>query len=288
MTMFVNEIPSIVSSPVLMFADDTKISRVIRNKEDYISLQNDLDLLHRWSQQWQLKFNVTKCKYLHFGPAHFSSPYYLNGSPIDIATSHSDLGILFDDQLKFHDHTAQVSTKANRVLGIIIKSFEHLDSIMLAHLFTTLVRPILEYSNAIWGPHYTLDMRKIEKVQRRATRFLPHLRDKSYTERLSFLSLPSLQYRRLRGDLIFLYKILNNYFDTDFTDLYTYSTTITRGHQFKLFKERSRLLCRSNYFINRITNDWNSLPDYVVNSTSINTFKSLLDSYLLDLRLIFV
>ena len=43
-TMFVNEIPSIVSSPVLMFADDTKIFCVIRNKDDYIMLQNDFYL----------------------------------------------------------------------------------------------------------------------------------------------------------------------------------------------------------------------------------------------------
>ena len=64
-TMFVNEIPSIVSSPILMFADDTKNFHVIRNKDDYTMLQNDLDLLHRWSQQWQLKFNVSKCKHLH-------------------------------------------------------------------------------------------------------------------------------------------------------------------------------------------------------------------------------
>ena len=84
------------------------------------------------------------------------------------------------------------------------------------------------------------------------------------------------------------FKILNNYFDTNFSDIHTYSTVTTiRGHQFKLFKEHSRLLCRSNYFTNRITNDWNSLPNYVVNSSSINTFKSLLDSYLLDLRFIF-
>ena len=87
----------------------------------------------------------------------------------------------------------------------------------------------------------------IRKVQRRATCLLPHLHDKSYAERLTLLSLPSLQYRRLRGDLIFLCKVLNNYFTTDFSDLYTYSTiTFTRGHQFKLFKNRTRLLCRSN------------------------------------------
>ena len=130
---------------------------------------------------------------------------YLNGTLIELDTSHSDLGILFDCQLKFHDHTAQVTTKANRVLGLIKKSFDYLDPIMLTQLFSTLVHPILEYNNAIWGPHYTLDQRKIEKVQRRATCLLPQLQDKSYSERLILLSLPSLQHRRLRGDLIFLY-----------------------------------------------------------------------------------
>ena len=99
-------------------------------------LQNDLDLLHRWSQQWQLFPNA---KHLHFGPAHHHGPYYLNGTLIELDTSHSGLGILFDSQLKFHDHTAQVTTKANRVLGLIKKSFDYLDPIMLTQLFSTLV-----------------------------------------------------------------------------------------------------------------------------------------------------
>ena len=66
---------------------------------------------------------------------------------------------------------------------------------MLTHLFSMLVQPILEYSsNATWGSHYTLNMRIIEKVQQRATCLPPQLYDKSYTERLTLLSLPSLQY----------------------------------------------------------------------------------------------
>ena len=100
---------------------------------------------------------------------------------------------------------------------------------MLIQLFSMLVRPILEYNNVIWRPHYTLDKRKMAKVQQRATHLLPHLQDKSYAERLTFLSLPSLQYRQLRGDLIFLYKVLNNYFNSDFSDLYANSTIILLG-----------------------------------------------------------
>ena len=159
-TMFVNDIPSIVSSPVFMFADDTKIFRVIRNEEDYVTLQNDLNCLYSWSQLWQLKFNISKCKHFHFGPAHHHGFYYLDETPIDPVTSHNDVGILFDDKLKFHDHTAKVTTKANRILGMIKKSFEYLDSSMLFKLFTTLVRPILEYGNAIRGPLFTLDQKK--------------------------------------------------------------------------------------------------------------------------------
>ena len=99
---------------------------------------------------------------------------------------------MFVNELKFHYHTIQVTAKANRVLGLIKKSFEYLDSTMLMHLFSTLVRPILEYNNSIWGPHYILDNRKVEKIQRRATRLTLQLQHNSYTERLSQLNLPSI------------------------------------------------------------------------------------------------
>ena len=88
-----------------------------------------------------------------------------------------------------------------------------------------------------------------------------------------------------------LYKILNNYFSSDFHNFFTYTNTISRGHQFELFKSFStisRLNFRSDYFFNRILNDWNGLPDYVVNASSINCFESLLDSHLANSRFIFV
>ena len=76
-TMFVNDIPSIVSSPTFMFADDTKIFRFIKSSDDHAVLQNYLNLLHEWSVHWQLKFNISKCKHVHFGPIHQFGPYYL-------------------------------------------------------------------------------------------------------------------------------------------------------------------------------------------------------------------
>ena len=113
-----------VSSLVLMFADDTKIFRVIRNREDYTALQSDFELLQRWLQQWQLKFNVFKCKHLHFGAVHgllwsLLSQWNTYWHHYNAQRPWSYL----DDQLKFHNHTTQVTNKANRsqVLGLIKK-----------------------------------------------------------------------------------------------------------------------------------------------------------------------
>ena len=100
-SIFINDLPSIVSSPTFMFADDTKIFRVIRNEEDHLALQKDLNLLHEWSLRWQLNFNVAKCKHLHFGTAHSYGSFYLNGTLVDSVTSHKVLGIVFDNHLKF-------------------------------------------------------------------------------------------------------------------------------------------------------------------------------------------
>ena len=114
--MFVNDIPSIVLSPTFMFADDTKIFHFIRNRDDHASLQT---VLYDWSVRWQLKFNIFKCKHVHFGPlaVHQFVSYYLNGIEIDSVESQKDLGILFDHQLKFHLQTTDVAAKANHLLG---------------------------------------------------------------------------------------------------------------------------------------------------------------------------
>ena len=189
-----------------MFADDTKIIRVIKSRTDFLVLQNDLDSLFNWSKLWQLNFSISKCKLMRFGYSHQYGTYTLGDTKIDSVESHRDLGILFDNRLKFHQHTTSVAAKANRILGLIKKSFESLDQDMLARLFKTLVRPIIEYGNTIWGPHIILDQRKLENIQRRATRLVENLQDKSCAERLQIMNLPSLKFRRLRGDLIFMYQ----------------------------------------------------------------------------------
>ena len=163
-------------------------------------------------------------------------------------------------------YTTDVAAKANHLLGLIRKSFDYLDPDMLVKLFVIATFVCLLWNSELLqfgrGPLFILDQRIIKKVQRTATRLLSPIRDRSYGERLLILQLPSLAYRHLRGDMILLlYKILHNYFSSDFSTIYTYPIT------------RSRLNCRSNYFLNRLINDWNNLLPFVINANSVNSFK---------------
>ena len=110
--------------------------------------------------------------------------------------------------LKFHEHTNLTITKANRVLGLIRKTFYCREPDMITKLFKSLIRPILEYGNLIWGPHYVADQQAIEGVQQRATKLISSISHCPYPEKLRILNLPSLNYRRLRGDMMFCIKSL--------------------------------------------------------------------------------
>ena len=103
---------------------------------------------------------------------------------------------------------------------------------MILLLYKSLVRPVLEYENIIWGPYYIMGQKAVEKIQCRAINLISELKYDSYQERLFKLSLPSLVYRRSRGDMIFLYQLTNQYFNIDANDLFKYQPfAITRGHK---------------------------------------------------------
>ena len=223
------------------------------------------------------------CKFLHIGKNSLHHPYILNGTALQEVSNERDLGVIVDAELKFHDHVASTVLKASRVLYVIKHTFVYKDKDTICRLYKGLVRPILEYGNAVWHPRFVSDRKEIEKVQRRATKLVPSLASLSYGDRLRALKLPSLQYRMRRGDMIQTYKIIQG-IDLVDRDLFFSAVTVeaTRGHQFKLFQKRSRLNVRANTFGNRVVPDWNSLPSEVVNATSVNSFKNKLDKFWRD------
>ena len=94
-------------------------------------------------------------------------------------------------------------------LGIIKRNFRDIKQDALIMLYKSLVRSHLEYANSVWNPHHVQDIEALEKVQKRATKLISSLKHNPYQERLRILHLPTLKFRRIRGDMIEVYKILS-------------------------------------------------------------------------------
>jgi len=185
-----------------------------------------------------------------------------------------DIGVTFNNKMKFDTHIANIVNKANQRLGLIKRSFEFIDKDMFLLLYKSLVRPILEYATVIWSPWLKKDIVAIEQVQRRATRLVYELNDLDYEQRLRTLGLPTLIYRRERADMIQMFKALNQIDQVHMSTLKLKSTTTTsRGHDLKLEKRHYKYKATMNSFVARSTNNWNGLPTSCVTSSNVNKFK---------------
>ena len=138
-----------------------------------------------------------------------------------------------------------------------------------------------------WRPYLRKDIDLLEKVQKRATRLIINDRGLPYGERLTRLGLTTLETRRLRGDLIEVFKILKGFDDVKPTDFFTMSSTGLRGHEFKLYKlYNAHLDIRKNFFTVSVIDEWNRLPEPLLHCGTLSTFKKRLDCYLKNRNMI--
>ena len=281
--LYINDLPDVIknNSEVYLYADDTKLFRSIKSELDVKLLQEDINKMKQWSEKWLLEYNNQKCKVLRIGPSKISDHNYYLYDELQSVNSEKDIGIIIDNKLKFSDHITEKVNKANRMIGLIRRTFATLDKNMFLKLYVTLIRPILEYANQVWNPYYKKDIDMLENVQRRATKMIPGLRNKPYEERLKELNLPSLAYRRSRGDMIETFKIISGFYDSQVTkDMFqTIENYNTRGNNKKIYKPFAKKLVKKNSFCSRIVNNWNDLPDMVVNSKNVIEFEKNLDYY---------
>ena len=171
-------------------------------------------------------------------------------------------------------------TKANRVLGLIHKTF---NCNMITKLFKSLIIPILEYGNLIWGPHYVADQQEIEGVQWCATKLISSICHCPYPERLKNFKLTIFKLLAVERRHDIFVSNHSPQFRFIFNDLFQPAlTTSTRGHNIKFFKPRCKTCYRCNFFSNRTIDNWNNLPTHIVNADSINSFKNVLDNCYFD------
>jgi hypothetical protein len=279
--IYINDLDSGLSSNICKFADDTKIGREINSEEDSLSLQVDLDRVLKWSKDWQMQFNADKCKVLRLGNDDRVTRYELDGVVIAKSDCERDLGVMISKNLKQKDQCINVRNKANRTLGFINRSVSNKTPGVVLKLYLALVRPHLDYAVQFWSPYYRMDINSLERVQRRMTKLIPQIRNLSYEERLTKLKLHSLERRRVRGDMIEVYKWMNGHNRGDINRVLKVSTQDrTRNNGYKLDKFRFRKDLGKYWFSNRVVDLWNQLPRNIVEVGSLDCFKHGLDKYM--------
>ena len=279
--IYINDLDDSITSNVLKFADDTKLFRKVNTDGDKQHLQNDLDRLVKWSEKWQMLFNFGKCKCLHTGHGNLNVNYKMGDTVLGTTVKEKDLGVTISADMKVSEQCGIAASKGNQILGLIRRNITYKGKKLIIPLYKAIVRPHLEYCIQAWRPYRKKDIDTLERIQRRATKMIPELRDLSYEERLKECGLTTLETRRLRGDQIEVFKILNGYEIIDRNMFFSLKKdSRTRGHEVKLVKDQCRLDIRKHSFSQRTINEWNKLSTDCVTATSVNMFKNKVDTYI--------
>ena len=280
--IYINDLPDIVSSLAKLFADDTKLYNIVGKEGGSQTIQGDLNTLEKWSDTWLLRFNAGKCKCMHMGNSNQNVKYTLNGEVIQDVNEEKDLGVYLTSDCKPSMQCTKAAATAMQSLRTIKRTFKYVDKDSFAVLYKAYIRPHLEYSVQAWSPYFQKDIKCLEKVQRRATKMVPAVRRKQYDVSLKELKLFPLEVRRIRGDLIEVYKILHGLDHLDAGKFFSLSSTSTRGHSLKLYKKSmcKGLQLRKYFFSQRVIINWNKLPAHVVVAKNVNEFKKYFDQYL--------
>ena len=255
--IFVNDMPDTAwFSKILLFADDAKCIMPISSPLDSTYLQSDLLRLSQWCTTWNLYLNENKCSIVHFKARPSSTfNYHLNYQQITSSDKEKDLGLVVSADLNWQSHYQLISSKAYKILGLLRRVFSN--SILLSarlSLYISLVRSQLLYCSPVWHPYLLKDIRALELVQRRATKFIVNNNDMDYRNRLLSLKLLPLMMEYEIADNMFLVKCLKSSSDhfniCDFVEFCAHST---RGSSSLKLKHK---LCRThldrNFYFNRI------------------------------------
>ena len=279
---------NITHSTVSSYADDSKVSKEIRSEVDGKELQDDTDMLYRWTANNLMQFNTTKFEVLRIGSNNelkqnikYTDP---EGEEIPETDLKKDLGVHFNSSGDFSDHIKLKVSKAKQIAGYIMRTFLSRKPEIMLTLLKSLVLPIIDYCSIVWSPHTQQDIASIESVQRNYTSKLEGMAELNYYNRLKRLKLYSSERRRDRYHILYIFKVIHG-------------KVPNPGISFKWSPRRGKVLTYPSVrsqsskaatllhhsFTRRAPRIFNSLPQSLRNlpaNTSADVIKSNLDRFL--------
>jgi len=259
--VFINDLPSVITSQSLIFADDTKCFRQISTISDIDQLQCDLDSLLDWSLINHLAFNVSKFVFMTFHQK-FNSELRINGNLLPHSISCKDLGVIFTNTLSWRQHYDTITSKAYKSLGLLRRVFIDSHCVHTRKcLYLSLVRAKLLYCSPLWRPYLLKDIDSLERVQRRATKFILSDYTSNYKTRLMQLGmLPLMQIYEIADIMFFINSINNITLRFNILNYVDFSTGTTRSAGCKLYHKTASTNSVMNSYFYRLPKLWNCLP----------------------------
>ena len=283
---YINDLPEKVASTSRLFADDTLLHRLVREENDRQELQKDLERLEKWEDQWDMHFHPQKCNILSIERSKSkaaSQDYFLHGQNLEKVSDTKYLGVTLQNNLKFDKHIDNICSKASKMLGLLGRNLKAAPLKTKELGYNALVRPVLEYASSVWDPHTTKEKTKIEKIQRRAARFVTknYKKTDSVNAMLKDLKWQSLENRRKKARLSMLYKINKGEVHVEFNKLQKLQPRSGRRGHTEMFE---RVECKSDYrnetFLPRTIREWNALDKNIISAQTIDTFSARLSKSL--------
>ena len=205
---------SVASAFVSSFADDTRVGHRIRTTEDANALQKDLNSIYQWSAKNNMKFNSEKFECIRYGKRkdiHNTTGYHSDvNTMITPKDQINDLGVLISSNCLFKNQIDNVVKTANKLCGWILRTFKTRAPKLMILLWKSLVLSKLDYCSQLWSPTNKGDIQKLEMVQRSFIRKIDDMRHLDYWAQLKKLRLYSLERRRERYIMIYIWRILEN------------------------------------------------------------------------------
>ena len=290
--IMINDIDeNITESMISIFADDTRLTKVINQEADFEKFQEDLEKLYNWAETNNMAFNGTKFELLRYGfneelktLSNYLTPNAEN--IIEIKDVLRDLGVIMNDKATFADHIDKVCSQVTQKAGWILRTFQCRRTAFLKQMWKSLVQGHIDYCSQLYQPLQSTNLQRIENLQKVYTKRIPEVSDKNYWERLKVLKLNSQQRRLERYRIIYTWKILEGLApNCDITLHEPVSERAGRKCNIPKIKTKTRQsvkTLREQSFQVHGPQLFNCLPLSIRNKTkcSVLEFKEVLDNYL--------
>lgn len=290
--LFVNDIPNQIKSKCLLYADDLKIYKPVNSERDCEDLQIDITNIVNWCNTWKLELNVSKCFSITFTNKRsnfLQYDYKIDNTVISRTNIVKDLGVHIASDLNYNVHFSYIKSKAYKLLGLMRRNcFTSFSKNTNKLLYSAIVRPQIEYASIIWNPHHKTKINSLERVQKRFINLQCFYSGESYEEndinyfdQCQRYNLSILRDRRMLLDMVFLFKLLNGFYNTPLVTLFNFyiPNHVIRSKQFFRVSSFRIDICKFSS-INRLQMTYNFLfnkhGELDINFNTLQEFKRII------------